>query len=274
MTTVLITTDFSAASSYALDYACALLQDQEVTLDLLHIFPIPFNYTTDAIALSAITPAIEQAEQRIQEEVQRIKTAYPSCIIEGHVITGSFLETLQQETRERKASFVILGTAGFSDLYLGDTDPLEALRIVEAPVLFVPYGAKISPIRNIAYACNYAYTGPVTPVAEIKEWVNFTGAALHIIHADKHPENYDEKQSSGAAWLKDAMEPLKPEFTWIQDKDILHGLSSFISSNQVDCVVVVPRKYGLWAGLFHESRTKALARLNKVPVIAFHENTL
>jgi len=270
MPTVLITTDFSAASRHALDYACALLHDKPVTLDLLHVFTIPVTYTTDGVAIVAMGNAIEQAGNLMQDEVERVRHAYPGIRIEGRVIAGSFLETLQQEARLTHALFMILGTAGFGDIYLGDADPLEALRSIPVPVLFIPLGAAFHPIRNIAFACNYAHTGPETPVQGIVDWVRFMDAALDVVHTDAEPQGFNEQQATGEQWLKARLSLLNPRYHWIQDADVIRGLSSFLSSGGFDCLMVVPRRYGIWQNMFHRSRTKALARLNRIPIIAFH----
>ena len=272
MSTVLITTDFSAPSRHALDYACLLLRNKDISLDLLHIFEIPVGYTTDGMALAAIGDATGRAEERMQDELERIRAAYPGISIAGRVITGSFLETLRQEAKLTGAPFIVLGTAGFTDLYLGDDDPLNALRTIPAPVLFIPHGVPLKPIRNIAYASNYASAGPQIPVRDIMDWIGLMDANLQVVHTDPNPYGTDVQQMVGENWLKKHLAPLMPAFHWIRDTDVIHGLSGFIASNNIDCVLVVPRKYGIWQSLFHQSRTKALARLNKIPVIAFHSN--
>lgn len=271
MNTVLIVTDFSGASQHALDYTCQLLQDKDVMLDLLHVFPVPVTYTSDGVALAALGDAIARATDLMDDEVQRIKDCNPGIKIAGRVITGSFLETLREETRLTKPIFMILGTTDFADLYFGDADPLNAMRVLRVPVLFIPSNAEIRPLKRIAYASNYAYVGAQTPVNEIINWVHFTNSSLDVIHADALIRGADDKQARGEAWLRDQIAALNPPFHWIQDSDTLHGISSFLNHNNIDCLVVVPRKYGLWENMFHKSRTKALARFNKIPIMAFHE---
>jgi nucleotide-binding universal stress UspA family protein len=267
---ILIITDFSDKSKHALDFACTLLKDKAASIDLLHIYQLPGTYSADGIAVAAMGNALEQADTEVEEEAQRAKNAYPGLEITGRIVVGGFLETLREETQNTKPAFLILGTAGFNDFYLGDEDPLNALRTLQVPVLFVPHGAAIKPIKHVAYACNYAYAGPQTPVNEITQWINFMHADLEIVHSDPNPEGTDEVQVKGKGWLKTALNSLQPVFNWVQDSDMLRGLSSFFRRKEVDCVLVVPRKYGFWQTMFRNSRTKALIRLNKLPVIAFH----
>ncbi len=271
MSTVLITTDFSAASGHGLDYACKLLANSGLQLDLIHIFPVPVTYTPDGIAMVAIGDAIERTDGLLHEELQRVRSSYPHLKITGRVITGGFLEMLRQEAARIRPLFIVLSTAGYADLFPGDPDPLNALRNLNSPVLFVPHGAAIRPIRKIAYACNYAYVGPKTPVAEMASLIQFIGADLMVIHADPNAEGEDEKQTSGQQWLQTQLGLEHSAFHWIKVDDVLHGITDFANNTDIDCLLVVPRRYGIWEGIFHQSRTKALARLNKVPILAFHE---
>jgi len=271
METILIATDFSAASRHGLHYACQLLQGRDVFLDLLHIYPVPVTYTTDGVALTAIQPGIERAQSCMDNELAFVQQHFPDIRIEGRVITGGFLDTLHAETRRLRPLMLILGTAGFADLYFGDRDPLNALRDLRLPVLFIPQGAIIRPIRQIAYACNYRFVGEKTPVSALIRMVQFWGAQLQIVHADKEPEGADERQTNGKAWLARQLQALQPPFYWIINKDVIQGLSQYISQQNIDCVLVVPRRYEFWETFFRRSRTKALARLNKLPVLAIHE---
>ena len=274
MQTVLITTDFSQASRHALDYACMLLRDSGVKLELLHIFPLPLTYAVDGLGVTSIGDALERVEELLTSEVERIGKLATEIKIESRVVTGSFLETLREEAESSLPLFIVLGTAAFSDIYLGDIDPLDALRVLPVPVLFVPQGAELKPMLHAAYACNYAHLGAQTPVAEIKNLVHFFKSKLDVVHADEHPHGFDDHQAKGEDWLRQQLADLHPGYYWLQDTDIVHAIGSFINTNNVDCLIVVPRKYGIWQNLFHHSRTKALARLNKVPVLAFHERVV
>lgn len=272
MERILVTTDFSAASRHALDFTANLVTGRDVLIDLIHPYPVSVLATADALALASLGAGIERAEHLLDGELARMAEARPELRISGRVIAGTFLETLRQESALVGPRFIVLGTAGFGELYLEGTDPLETLRMLPAPVLFIPEGAAIRPINNIAYACNFKYAAPGrTPVAAISDWTSWLGARLEIVHIDKHERGQDPQQVDGEQWLRQALSPLDPAFHWIVDPDLLHGLGTFLLHHNTDCLLVVPRRYGFWENLFHQSRTKALARLNRVPVLAVHE---
>ncbi|XZF16154.1 universal stress protein [Chitinophagaceae bacterium MMS25-I14] len=271
MKKVLIVTDFSTAARHAADYTCQLIKDKGVTAELLHIYPVPVTYTAEGIALASISEAIQRVEEQMKDELQHIKLMHPGTAISGRVVTGNFLETLRNEAVTSNPEFIVLGTAGFTDLYVGDEDPLNALKAIPVPVLFIPANAMFRPVRQIAYPCNYAHIGARTPLAGIKKWISFVGAELHILHVDKHSAAPDEKQQQGLQWLQVQLQEYTPDYNWIEDPELLHGVSVFIKEKNIDMLVVVPHQYGVWEGMFHQSRTKALARFNDIPVMAIHE---
>jgi hypothetical protein len=271
MQTVLVVTDFSAESRHALEYACRLVQDKEVAIVLLHIYPVPITYTTEGLALAAIQDAIDRAEGHIEDEIAWVAHHYPQTTITARVIADTYLKTLRHETLAVRPLFVVLGTAGYGNTFPGDDDPLDALRTIPAPVLFVPRRAPLRLIRHVAFASNYAFATPRIPTDSIMDWIRLMEANLTVVHTDAEPRGKSETQSAGEAWLRDQLAPVAPKFKWVQDENVISGLAGFIGDHDVDCLLVVPRRQGFWQNLLHHSRTKALARLDSVPVIAFPE---
>jgi nucleotide-binding universal stress UspA family protein len=270
MKKILVTTDFSAASTHSLDYTCQLLKGKDVEIELLHIYSVPVNYTSDGIALVAINDAIERATELLDNELERSRQAFPGIRIQGKVHSGHQKDILIEEIATVRPLFVVISTSGYEDIFPGDPDPLDILVSLAAPVFFVPIGAPMIPVRNAAFACNYAYVGPQTPTDEMMNLIRFIDAKLHVVHADPNPEGSDQQQESGKTWLNDQLAPVTPTFHWIQDEDALHGISNFVQSGNADCLIIVPRRFGIWENLFERRQMKALARLNKVPVLAFH----
>lgn len=272
MERILVATDFSAASRHALDFTANLVRGRDVQIDLIHPYPVSVIVTADALALASLGAGIGRAEQLLAAELTHIEETWPELRISGRVIGGSFIETLREESAIIGAKIIVLGTTGFGELYLGDTDPLQALRMLRTPVLFIPVGAAIRPISNIAYACNLKYAGADrTPVAAISDLASWCGAKLEVVHTDKQDGVDDPRRLEGERWLRRALAPLEPVFHRIVDPDLLHGLGSHLLHGNADCLMVVPRRYGFWENLLHQSRTKALARMNRFPVIAIQE---
>lgn len=272
MQPLLVITDFSGAARHALDFAANLIAGSARPIELVHVYTLPVTYTVEGIVLAGLALDLEPVTRALEAELDRARRAWPELQIRGRMITGSFLEALRDEAQAVAPQFIVLGTSGFTNLYPGDTDPLDALKMLRAPVLLVPESAPIRPIRKLVYACNYRYAGPArTPVEAIKEWVSEIGAGLSVLHTDKAQQGTDPEQAAGERWLRTALEPLQPAYHWVVDPDFLHGLRTFLSTHPVDCVLAVPRRYGFWESLFHQSRTKALARMNKLPILAIPE---
>ena len=48
-------------------------------------------------------------------------------------------------------------------------------------------------------------------------------------------------------------------------------IGDFVVQNDVDWLIVIPKKYGFFENIFHKSRTKGLTQSSKVPVLALHQ---
>jgi len=269
MRKVIVTTDFSQASRHAFDYTCMLLHGKDVTVELLHIFTVPVSYTMEGVAIAAMNETVENAEELLKQETDRASAAYPDMKVQGKLCAGDYLNTLIEEVEEVQPDFIVFGTDGTTDDFFGEDDLLSTLRNLPAPVLFVPTHAAMKPIRNIAYACNYAGVGPHTPTESIIDFVQLLNAGLKVVHADTGSREDKQKELLGEEWLSGRLAPVHPSFYWQQGPDVLQCIIDFVVEHEIDCVMMVPKKQGFWEQLFYKSRTKALIRMNRLPIMAF-----
>jgi nucleotide-binding universal stress UspA family protein len=50
--------------------------------------------------------------------------------------------------------------------------------------------------------------------------------------------------------------------------DVEQAIQNFIESNDIDWVVMIPRKHSFFQGLFHRSHTRAVANHTSIPIMA------
>lgn len=183
---------------------------------------------------------------------------------------GGFMESIQDQIREEKPALLVMGISGdYEELWSWDSIVLSALRDLPVPVLTVPKQVTYRPLRRIAYACNFHNVSPHTPVEGVREVVRLTGAQLHVVHVQS-PATHGAGEE-GAHLLESAFGGLDVAYHTLQDKQVVDAIAHYLEDEQMDLLLVVPKRHGIWADLFHKSNTKALARLNRVPVLALRE---
>lgn len=268
MAKIIFATDFSPVAQHAATYAAQLAQFLNKDLILLHVYIIPFAYTDSAVPLLNAEEVREIGENSIVAEQKRLLSIVPDLKIETKIMPGDLIDCLQDEVEEVQPELIILGTSGDEeDSILWGSMAVKALRSFKVPVLTIPSKASWRPIHKIAFAADYRKITEQTPFSEIKDWANKMKVFLSVVHID----NPTETTIPPPPLLQNALSGLQPDYHSVSTENIVEGVQDFISKNQIDWLILIPRKYGFWGSLFHKSRTKMLAQVSHIPILALHQ---
>ena len=271
MSTVIVITNFSAASRNALDYTCAFLNNADTRLLLLNIFTFPASYSNDGVSMAAVSETIAMDEQLLNKEYQWVRATYPTINIETEITTGTFLEALEEKTTEENASLIVMGASGdYTDLLSWDANIINAFIDFYVPVLVIPSHVHFKKIDHVAFAINYYHKNMEAPASMIKRLIHFTKAALHVIHVAPPDEPVDGVAQENKHTLKENLKDISPSYYEPAYVNVIGAIDSFIRDQNIDLLIVLPHRKGIWHNIFHESHTKGLVNLNQIPVLALH----
>lgn len=275
MPTIIVCTNFSKTSRNALSYACSLIESQanEEAIDilLLHVFTIPPNYSGEGIALVTIDNCLIYAEEELQEELEWVHEEYPTIKVVGKVTTGRLLNCLEEQTYEREPSLIIIGAGGnYGDLWSWDKDILNALRDLSAPILTIPPGVIFTPLQNIAFACNLKNVSRHTPFNALKKIIKFTKAKLHVVYVAGNEIKKEGIEIQNELFVHEQLQDIQPVYHTLYESQVVGAISRFVENHQIQLLLVMPKRHGIWESLFHKSYTKEFARLNRLPIMALH----
>ncbi len=268
--TIIVPTDFSDSAANALSYACKFARDYNLNILLVHIYSIPRSYAAEGLSLTTINDAMDEDRVRLKNELEHVKNKYSNIHFEAKMITGDFLETLQELKRELDPALIIMGAVmEYSELSLWDDDWLNALITVSCPVLVIPQHIAYSPILRIAYATDNKKPCLPEQTDVIKKLVRLSNASFYIVHIT--PKSGPQEENANTA-LNEVFSDIKPQYHIVENRSVIRGMAEFIKQYHIDLLLVMPRKHGLWHNLFNKSYTKQLALLNDLPVMAMHDN--
>lgn len=275
MPTIIVCTNFSKTSRNALDYICSLIhsKSEKKAFDilLLHIFTVPPNYSIDGIAITTFSSTLTYAEEDLHEELEWVNKEYQDLNVIGKITTGRLVEGLEEQIQEMKASLVIIGAGGnYGDLWSWDDEILNALRDLSVPILTVPPDVTYAPLSNIAFACNLKNINESTPYNALINLIQFTGAKLHVVYVTNNEIKEDSKEAENEKTVHSKLQELKPEYYTLYENEVVAAIGRFVENHQIQLLLVMPKKHGIWNSLFHKSYTKELARLNRLPILALH----
>ena len=272
---ILCPTDFSSASTNAIEYAARLAQHQTATLTLLHVQPL---YMSEGVSLfsgaerESLTQAREATKQ-LEDLCQNINRTFKvSC---SHAIVPSVMGTLEQAIADESARYdlTVIGTNGadhIGQLYFG-THSFRVARKETGPVLIIPENCPYRDIINMAFISDWQGSQALE-LEQLKAFTDAFKPQLRIAHyaADDTAENR-EHYISFCNRVESALNySEKITFERIIMDDEAEAMNHFAAKTHADLVAVYLKKHGFIYRIFHEDVVKRVTAFVTFPVLVFH----
>ena len=271
MKTILVATDFSPAALNATNYAADMALAVNADLLLLHVFQTAVVFTEMPINLTSdeVRPGAEKELVEIKHWLARKTNG--KLTVETTIREGSFFTELKNVCEELQPYAVVIGSQGKSatERFFFGSHAVFAMKHLMWPVITVPPGAIFLSVKKIGLACDFNHIVDKIDVAEIKTLVNDFNAALHILNTGKK-EVFDPEIVFESVLLEEKLKPVKPHYHFITYADTDEGILDFVEQNNIDFLMVLPRRHSLPDKLIRRSHTKHLVMHSPVPVMAIH----
>ncbi len=275
MKTIIVPTDFSPVAINAMKYAVDLALAIDASVMLLHVYQAPVSYNNSDIPLplmdiGELEKINKERIDELKEQVQRV--APDKLTITAEVRLGDLTDELKAICAATHPFAVVMGTkgAGFVERLLVGSSTLSAIRQLTTPVLVVPPGAVFNGIQRIGFACDFKKIADTAPSAAIKEWVKTLNATLSVLNVDNKKSNIKDTAEQSVL-LYSLLQELRPKYFYIDNPDVEAGINTFAESNNLDLLIVIPRKHRLLDLLFQKSHTKELVFHSRIPILSVHE---
>lgn len=272
MKTIIVTTDFSTAANNAVNYAADMALFIHAKLLLLHVVQTPIGYSDLPILVSLedMMRSSEKDMTDLKEEVKR--RTNEKIFIETEVGMGGFFEELKNVCERVKPYAVVMGSQGktAAEQVMFGTHAVHAVKHLTWPVITVPPGVSFTAVKKIGLASDLTKVVETTPIEEIKTLVCDFNAELHILNTG-NKEVFDADIVFESGLMQEMTMSLNPTFHFINDADTDQGILDFTEKNQIDLLIVLPRRHNLLNSIFHKSHTKQWVLHSQIPVIALHQ---
>ncbi|MBK6826854.1 MAG: universal stress protein [Chitinophagaceae bacterium] len=275
MKTIIIPTDFSPVASNAMHYGLEMARSVNASLLLFHAYQVPVSYSDVPIILVSVDELKKSAEERLEtlkKEVEHITSGAVKIYTEA--VMGNFSDELENICQKITPFAVVMGSKGSAGIerVLFGSNTLAAIKHITWPVIAVPPGKTYgNGIQKIGFACDFRNIVETTPAAAILEIVKAFDAELHVLNVDYHDKHFKPDTPEQSVMLHTLLESAKPEYHFIEHRDVEDGINEFADKNNLDLLITIPKKHKLLEGLFHRSSTKELIVQSHVPVMCIHE---
>ncbi|MCD6011431.1 MAG: universal stress protein [Flavipsychrobacter sp.] len=271
MPVIITATDFSEAGEHAVDYACRIAVSQNARVAIIHSFMIPVMFSDIPMPGSLITDAEKDSENQMRTLVEKMSAAYPGLAIEGKVIYGSTIDALEEYAENNsKPWLIVIGNNGADASKWPDSTLMDTFRKLAYPVLAVPRTATYRAVKNICFAFDNKHTGNSVAISQVNDFSKQLNASLHVLNIQ--PDDTEGATQEIDADAKAQLAGAEPHYHFVYGAENTDkGIQEFVAQNDIDWLVMIPRKHSFFEGLFHKSHTKEITLHSSIPILAVHE---
>jgi len=275
MKTILVFTDFSINSGYVAQYALRFAQNIGANILLCNIFQVPAGEeTTDRWPMLACE---EDSVNDLGGQVAQLKSW-----LDKEVSGNGFRPEIAQYSQEGGLSNTLNELAGIKDILLAIISEHSADKISEYfatdhtwdivdnacfPVMVIPYQARFTPFRLIAFATAMNYTD-ISILQSLTGLAGYSNAEIlvtNIISDQKEELAMEEFFNQVPGKIN------YPKITYhaMEEGDIATGLKKLNAHIDVNLLVVVHQKHSFLQNLFNGSVTKKITTRPSKPILIF-----
>jgi nucleotide-binding universal stress UspA family protein len=276
MKTLVVPTDFSPISVNAMHYAADMAQSIDASIILVNIFQLPVVYND--IPMTTVTLNYQEQKKSSEDKLEDLKkelilATVGKLQVYTETRVGDTKDEIESLCKSVKPFAIVMGShgkTGIEQLIMGSTT-LSVIRNLKWPVIVVPSGTNYKTIKKIGLACDFKDVIETTPVEYIKDIVREFGAEVHVLNVNEHPAHPDSNLALQSAFLDSMLNDIKPEFHFLDQEDLVTGINKFTEENDLDLVMVIPKKHKLLTGLFHKSNSRELVSHSHIPILSIHD---
>jgi nucleotide-binding universal stress UspA family protein len=270
MDTILVPVDNGDASKNAVVYAAELAKDLGKNILLINAYQVPVSYTEVplvTISLAQIEEASRELLIKYKSEIQNITPN--DCKIYIESVYGEIEKEIKKTVEKINPYLIIIGTAGRSGLgrlFLGSTS-LKIINETKTPVLIIPPTLKYKRFQNIGLTSDFEDVIENTSTRVIGELVRKFKTKLSVLHVDYERYHFTASTPMETMNLDYILTDLNPTYHYIENKDTIEGIITYVTENDVDLLVVYPKKHSWFEQIFEKSKTRELIQKAIKPVL-------
>ena len=275
MKTIIIPTDFSPVATNAMNYGIDMAKAINAGVLLYHVYQVPVSISDTPVLLLSVDDLKKNAEEKITAlKAQAEHIVSGSIKIYAETQLGNVADEVENLCKRINPFAVVMGTKGHSGIekVVFGSNTISVVKHLTWPVICIPPGKEYgNGIKKIGFACDFKNVVETTPAHFIKAFVNEFNAELHVLNVDHQNKHFTTEVPQQSALLHTMLEDVKPQYHFIDNKDIEDGINDFAEHNNLDLVITIPKKHKLLEGLFRPSSVKQLVFHSHVPVMCVHE---
>ncbi len=276
---LLLPTDFSNTSWYAIQYAIKLYENHECDFYILNAYSKDV-YGLDSVSLLDPDEAFnkfseKRSVQGLGDIMVRLTFENDNPMHRFHIISSStlFLEAVKDLVADMQIDMIIMGAKGITNEREGayGSNTLAVIENVrKCPVLVVPKNVSFDQPEEIVLATNFNTDVKTSEVTYLAEIANMTGASIQVLSLVDNG-TLTPQQKNNKIRLQRHLKDVDHSFKVLQTVKMADALSCFVETRNSNMISYIDKKPSFWERLgFGKSTLGKLGYYKDVPVLALH----
>ena len=269
---ILVPIDFSDCSKNALRNAINIAQRMDRELLLVNAFLVPVTHVEfggvtliDEMARD-IERNIELHFKKLAEEVPELK----KVDYDYSMAIGSPSDVVYAALEKHDIFMIVMGThgaKGIDEVLLG-SNTYSVIKSSHVPVLVIPEMAGVHNFNKIALTSDYKNIANLNVFDPLISFANTFHAEIDILHFSTTDELSPEEISMGKS-IENYFKKIRHSYhaSGVLE-DFEKAIEEYINTNNIDLLVMIPRKHNIFDKLFGEaSWTRRMVFHTKTPLL-------
>lgn len=274
---ILVPTDFSAISMFALDYAAGIAKTTNAEITLLHVYDAP-----DLPKVKQAFNIADLIEKGIAEKFNEIKAKDKNLVgitLKSKVVGGKIHEKIEDVAAEIKADLIVMGTHGNTGIrrigkFLLGSNAYRVVNNAPCPIITIKEVGKKVNFKNIILPIDNSKE-TMKKVELAMEWAKSFGSTIHILALTAF---FDEL----VVQIKDLKEQVEEVEALLQkngipfvSKMIRHqrlseSVLSYADKVNADLIFIVTEQENVLADMIIHSAARNIVSDSAVPVLSIN----
>ena len=268
ISTIIIPTDFSTVADNALRYGIDMAKQYNFQILLYHVVQLSTANFSHIVYVEDIDKIMTEHKDAMKNKMEKLKLENPNVDFEYDVEAGLLFDNLSLKCEKIKPIAVLMGITGSGalDKFIGSNAVL-AIKHLPCPVMIIPKSAKFTPIKNICLACDLKNVLQSTPLLSIKVFTKIFNAKIHILNVDYKNKNFSAQTPEELQNLEYIFDDLPHDLHFVEYENVQNAITDFVDSENIDLLMMVPKKHTFFESLFQKSNSKEMAYETHIPIL-------
>ncbi len=271
LSNLFVPVDFSPSSTNAFLFAARIARIYHSKITVFHAYRLEIIEPYMAVEMQM---ALQQQEQVLAGDYfSSLGQSLPPEVLEGleihyELAMGVASEEIIYRTEALKPDLIVMGMRGsnpHASQLLGSVTT-SVIQRTQVPMLVIPDKAEYAGFKQIAYA-THLEGEDLHVIDEMLPFATDNMAVLSCVHVK---DGTEQKLSPRLELLERAYahEVLNKRiaFEMVDNEDVLQGINEYVSSHNIDLLVMLTHSRSLLGKMLHKSYATRMARQTHIPL--------